>query len=410
MRHLDDSLLRRMLDEPLATTAAEREHVDGCARCSERQGVLGAAAQRAASMLTTPDASIDLAGALRATRARFEAEPVRRSLPGLWARLQINPARTLRPVYASGIAVALMGALLVTGAAQQVVDFFAPTQVAPVSINARDVGSLVKGLPDLSRYGTMTITSRPAISIVSSAKEASDSTGLKFLGVGTLPTEVKGTPRFRLLTQGVGSFVFSTEQARLSAVAAGGSLPRLPSNINGTTLEVSAGPALIVTYGEGAALSQAIDSHVGSLSASPDVVATGAPAGEPSSVAGGGGLGALVAGLPNLVVVQMKAPHVSTNGGVSLKELEDAILAMPGVSQQLKDAVHAIGDPASTLPVPVPSGANSQRVEVQGVTGLAIGDSTGIGSVVVWVKGGMVYAVAGTLKEADVLSTARSLH
>lgn len=396
MRHLNDSVLRRMLDEPLAVTAAELGHIDGCARCQARQGLLAEAAGRAAAMLAAPEAELDLPAALRATRARLGASAPVQAAPSVFARLQINPARTLRPVFASGLAAVLVAAMLVTGAAQQVVDFFAPTQVAPVSINPRDVGSLVRGLPDLSRYGTMTITSRSALTLVSGSDEAAAQAGLKFLTVGALPASVKGAPRYRVLTQGAGTFVFSTEQARQSALAAGNTLPALPARIDGTTLEVTAGPALVLTYGEGSALSQAIDSHAAN--------GTRMPEGSSEN------LGAVMSGLPSLVVVQMKAPHVSTSGGVSLRELEDAILAMPGVTPELRDAVRAIGDPASTLPIPVPSGATSQTVDVQGVKGISIGDSTGIGSIVVWVKGGMVYAVAGTLKEADVLSTARSLH
>jgi hypothetical protein len=49
-------------------------------------------------------------------------------------------------------------------------------------------------------------------------------------------------------------------------------------------------------------------------------------------------------------------------------------------------------------------------VRVAGVDGFVIGDSTGIGSIVVWQRDGIVHAVAGALTEDEVLSVADSLH
>jgi hypothetical protein len=43
------------------------------------------------------------------------------------------------------------------------------------------------------------------------------------------------------------------------------------------------------------------------------------------------------------------------------------------------------------------------------VQGLAIGDETGIGSAIVWTKGGTLYAVGGTLAQSAVLAIANDL-
>jgi hypothetical protein len=40
---------------------------------------------------------------------------------------------------------------------------------------------------------------------------------------------------------------------------------------------------------------------------------------------------------------------------------------------------------------------------------VAIGDSSGLGSALIWVKDGVVYAVGGTLTENQVLQVANSL-
>src|SRR2546429_502850 len=70
----------------------------------------------------------------------------------------------------------------------------------------------------------------------------------------------------------------------------------------------------------------------------------------------------------------------------------------------------AIGDPSSTLPVPVPAElAVSHPVTVQGVQGLFIGDNTGIAGAVIWQKDGMMFEVIGSFNESQALAIANSM-
>ena len=72
-------------------------------------------------------------------------------------------------------------------------------------------------------------------------------------------------------------------------------------------------------------------------------------------------------------------------------------------------AIKAIGDPTHTLPIPVPVGyATSSDVTVQGVQGVALGDNTGAGAAVVWIKG-HVFFVGGSLKQSEILTIANQL-
>ena len=41
--------------------------------------------------------------------------------------------------------------------------------------------------------------------------------------------------------------------------------------------------------------------------------------------------------------------------------------------------------------------------------GLLLGDATGLGSVVMWQKGGVVYVVGGQVKDSEALDVANSL-
>src|SRR5262249_58487891 len=93
-----------------------------------------------------------------------------------------------------------------------------------------------------------------------------------------------------------------------------------------------------------------------------------------------------------------------SSSGVTGKALEDYLLAQPGISPQLAADIRAIGDPTTTLPIPVPvQYATSSKVTVQGVQGVALGDNTGVGAAVVWIKND-VYFVGGSLKQSDILS------
>jgi len=163
-------------------------------------------------------------------------------------------------------------------------------------------------------------------------------------------------------------FVVSARSGRSAAV--------IPAGLNGTSVTVTGGPAMVAVYGGGSATS-----------------------GEQ-----------VAANPPSLVIAEGVRPTASTNGA-TLQQLEDFLVAQPDVSPQLAAEIRAIGDPASTLPIPVITGLmTSQTISIDGVQGVVTGDSTGLGSAVIWEKDGVVYAVGGLLSQNEVVDIARSLH
>ena len=105
----------------------------------------------------------------------------------------------------------------------------------------------------------------------------------------------------------------------------------------------------------------------------------------------------------------VQAPTVSSDG-VTVDQLRAYLLSQPGISPQLAAAIRAIGDPSSTLPVPVPAElAISHPVTVQGVQGLFVGDNTGIAGAVIWQKDGMMFEVIGSFNESQALAIANSM-
>ena len=88
--------------------------------------------------------------------------------------------------------------------------------------------------------------------------------------------------------------------------------------------------------------------------------------------------------------------------------MESYLLAQPGISPSLAAAIKAMGDPTSTLPIPVPiNKAVSQNVTLtDGTHAVVIGDSTGLIGGIIWEKGGIVYGVGGSLTQSQLISVA----
>jgi hypothetical protein len=242
----------------------------------------------------------------------------------------------------------------------------------------------------------MTQSAPPTAQQVASAAAAAAATGLVVHAPASLPAGVPTNVTYTVLSQGTASFTFSAAKAQAAAAATGKTLPPMPAGLDGSTLQVTIGPAVVATYGgtmgiggEGTRLR---GRHAGIKG-----VATGRAAEHPEG------------NMPSLVVAEAAQPRI-TSTGATVKEIEDYLLAQPGVSPQLAAEIKAIGDPTTALPIPVPvERATAQTVQVQGVSGLAVGDNTGIGSGVIWEKDGVVYGVAGALPESQILAIANSL-
>jgi hypothetical protein len=273
-------------------------------------------------------------------------------------------------IFALAAAVAAI-ALLATGLAQDT-NFFAPNSVTPVPVTVADLQSLSQ----LSAYGSMTWTQQPQVQVVNSAAEAQRVSGLHVPAVGKLPDGVSTTVTYAATTRAVAVFTFDAAKAAAEAAKTGKALPRIPAGMDGAQLTVTVGPAVAEIFG---------------------------------NLKAGSATDPTQADLPQLIVGESSAP-VASSSHVTVKQLENYLLAQPGVSPQLAAAIRAIGDPSTTLPIPIPiQFATSSRVQVQGVTGVALGDNTGLGSAVVWVKNGVVFGVAGTLKLSAVLDVANQL-
>jgi hypothetical protein len=405
VRHLSDGTLRRLCDEPLALSATEREHYMACDACRAREAAIAAAARQVAHGLATPPVRVDTARAFTTLQRRLDAAetaPARLARPRWYERImtmmRVEQKRLVKPVGGVVAAAAVVGALALTPAgsfAQSLLTVFEPQQIAVIPVTKADMTQL-RNLPDLSSYGTMAQGARPGMNVVSTAAAAQAATGLQLRTLASLPAGVPSSASYAVMSQGTASFTFSAAKARTAASRTGQPLPAMPASLDGSTLQMTVGPAVVTTYGGD--MTRALGAVGGLHGRNPVRIAKHAVAAEATS-----------GDLPSLAVIQAAAPRL-TSTGASVQDIENYLLAQPGISPQLAAEIRSIGDPSATLPLPIPvDKATAQAVQVDGVSGWAIGDNTGIGSAVVWVKNHQVYAVAGPLAENQVLAAANSL-
>jgi hypothetical protein len=363
--HLTDGTLRRMVDDP-DVARADRAHLDECADCQARLKSIADDARSIATLLAVPDARVDVAAAFR----RVASAPAAQPRFGFRFAMPVRPSRTLALAFAAALAgIALLAGVIARDASLN----YTPNSVTPVPVTVADM----EALSQLGEYGTVAWTQKPSLQVVTSASDAAAvAGGLQPPTVSNLPKGLPNTVTYAAMPQAVAVFTFSADKAAAAAAAHGKALPALPRGMDGAKLTVTVGPAVGEIFGN---LQQPTGSDLSQ------------------------------ANVPALIVGVSSAP-TATSTQVTVKQMEGYLLSLPGISDQLKAAIKAIGDPSTTLPIPIPVGyATSTTVTVQGVKGVALGDNTGVGSAVIWEKNHLVYAVAGSIKQSDALNIANNL-
>ncbi len=362
MKHIDTGTLRRALDEPGALLGSGRRHLDGCVACRRRSTALAAQADAAAAALgRTPEG----------IRVPFSAVPV----PVRVARLPV----ALWSACAAAALIVLFAATPLRTFARDFLAIFEPRQFVALPISSADSRE-IKALPDLGKYGMMrdVVPQHRAL-----AFDAAHAALLARMPV-SVPAFVplgSGTPEYRVISRGTTTFTFSRAKAEAAAAVAGRALPAMPPGMDGSTLAVTVGPVVMAVYGTAAERNferrhRARDDGDG---------------------------------WPKLLVAQMPAPTLSSNG-VSAATLLAYLAAQPGLPPAVAAELRAIGDPTSTLPIPIPiDRMRAAAVSVQGSRALVVGDNTGVGAGVIWQSRGYVYGVAGTLPVRAIIAIANSL-
>lgn len=353
MRHPNEGLLRRLVDEPAGVPDDDRAHVAGCARCRRDLESVRADAQRIDAALASPVAvDTDVAWA-RLTSAG--PAPVRQVTRTRW-----------RPAVRRPLVAALSAVVLVSGAgvaaANDWLPIFRTQQVDPVAVGSTD---LVR-LPDLSAYGDLQITDQPKPEQVADAATARQRTGLTVPEVGELPSGVTGKPSYQAAGVAAATFTFSADKAAQAAAADGELLPPPPPGVDGSRLRLQAGPGVAAIWSQ-------------------------------------------PTGVPTLVVARVVAPTVDSSG-VPFETVRDYLLSLPGLPAGLADQLRTLSQDGGTLPLPVPADlVTSSTADVDGADATVLASRSGLFAGVVWVQDGVMTGVAGTLSAEELLAVARGL-
>ena len=223
---------------------------------------------------------------------------------------------------------AVAAVVLATGvaAAAALTSVYAPTRVAPVPVSRSDVqaienltGLAVAQLPgDLpptgSRqlaFGELSWRTAGQPQQVSSIARASALTHLAYSAPATLPAGVGSPSSVEVQPQVTVTVVFGRKAG--------------PS-IAGSTLEVTGGPAMLVMYG----------SRSGRLA------------------------------LPTLAIAVGQRPTASSTGATA-SQLERFLLSRGGLPSGLAHELRLLGNPSTTLPVPVLPGMTARQLKIGGV-------------------------------------------
>jgi len=344
-----------MVDEPVAVSRADRAHVSTCPECSARLAGVNLDRQAVGQLLAHDAVQPDLVRARQRLNGRLQVGRSR------WPRPAIGIATNLRWLWGVGLAAMVAGALAFTPA-PNLFTIFQPQQVTTISVLPGEL----RTLPNLRQFGYVHFAPNLQARQFSSLGAAQTDAGFHVRQPASVPAWVPRQTAYQVLPAETSSISFSRSKAAAFAMRHGERLPAMPSAINGTTISLHTHAAVITVYGRRQ-------------------------------------------DIPSLVVGQTTAPTIASSGA-SLRTIETYLLRVPGISKQLVRQIESIGNPATTLPIPIPvNWAYAQHVTVQGHQAVLVGDNTGVASIVVWEDHGVIYGVAGALTQGQVLQIANSL-
>ena len=369
MRHVPEGTLRRLVDEPLAVADGDANHVAHCDRCSTRGELVAKDSAAVAAVVSRPQPVPDIDAAWsRFQGAQAAPSPSERALRRFHAR------RSWRLVGLPVPSTAVLGAcallVLAAGAAGLITTFSSPARVAPtqavpagfqaIADAAGIEGSgIIGGFPTPAGslqlpFGAVRWTSAGRAHNVASIAVADAATGMDLRLPAVLPAGVDSLQNILVQPQVTATITFNS--------SAGPTLA-------GTSLAVTAGPAVLVEYG----------SSLASL------------------------------GLPSLATFAMRRP-VASSMVASSARLEAFVLSRPGLPAGLAQEIRLLGDLRTSLPVQMPPGANVTQVDVGGSPGVLVTEGSGAASGVIWEdRGGVVHAALGLLDQEDILNVANQL-
>ena len=354
--------------DPVRRRVLER-HLPECPRCQAQLEAVRANALIVARRLEVLVPSAGFPISAESAEAPVPAVPqlaFRRQLQGVIIMLIRSLAPWQRATAAAALTVLLLAALVTLPAGRALaIDFLNLFRVQRFAVVTVDPRQPFDPLAHLERLGTVHVPSRVEETTVGSLDAATAQAGIPVRHPSVLPAGFATTPRITLLPASEATFTIDRQKAEryLQSVGANRSVP---PHLDGARLVLRVPAAVLLTY-EGR-------------------------------------------GQPPLVVAQLASPTVTVEGRVSLAEVREFLLGVPGLPEDTRAQLRAMNDWMITLPVPVPRDRAAWReIMLNGVPALIIADNTALAGGLIWQRDGIVTAIAGPLSERQLLDVAQSL-
>ena len=393
---------RAWLDkESHAPISGEEEHLNECPACQRLVAELREDAADVHDLLSLLALThLPAAAKVAVARERLDWRLARRERPSppiplrplepilmLLSRVS-TPWRVAGSAIAAAVALALLIAFTPEGnsvavaflaqfRSQEVTGIYVtPQSQAEIMKTLSALGNLGKietpGAPGQARPGAAARAAESQVKTGVSLAEAAQTIGLPKLltpDPALLPAGVDRTPTVRVMPGQQLKFTFDKKKAQAYLQSTGQANVNLPDKFDGASLVVSVPPAALLEYGSS----------------------------QPNKA--------------ELIIGEAGEVEVNTQGNVSIDEMRDFLLGLPGLPQTVVDDLKGIKNWSNTLPIPVPLGkATWQPVTINGSQGLVLWDNSGVGSAAIWSANGHLYGVAGSLKATDLTNLANSLH
>jgi hypothetical protein len=383
-----ENMLRAYHDGELS--GAERgeveSHLSNCAQCREQLGQIAEMADRVQGRLHALDASnAEVTADAHVALARFQARHAGdEERTGILARLF---ARRWRFAWAAGAVAAILAVSLAfpsgRSLAQRILATLRVEKVQPIRL---DTSSFDANRPLQQMLGQLISDKMVVVTDEKSQKAATLSNASQLAGISVrIPSGLTGDQQF--VVQGKHAFQMTIDRARLQEILDEAGHPDLllPATIDGETVSFQVPRGVQVQYGEcpGAAM-----------------VAEGQENKAPQA-------------FDCTVLLEVPSPMVNVPADLNLQQLAEIGLQLAGMSAVQARKFCQTVDWKSTLVLPIPPFVRSyETVTVDGVQGtlMTSGNRRGPASVLVWVKDGIIYCLAGPGNSSDTIALANSLN
>ena len=281
--------------------------------------------------VSEPEKTPDTIHQMTSTRSQTKKAPTqvlpsRKIAPQKWYQTRRN---WLLAAIAAGLVALLLlpnsGAL-----ANQLLSLFRVQQFQPVQVTKQDVQTLSsRPIPTFQDMGTLQIQSNSLQTQDNLTQaQAAQMVNFSILVPQTLPQGISGTPDFSVIGAGHGTFTFSASKAHAFFVKNGYGKVNIPANLDGATFDVTTTAGVVIAYGNQTTT--------------------------------------------QFMIVEFPSPVVNAIGNASLQELRDVALSVPGLPSQLVTQLRQIDLNSGVVPLPIPSGIDSQSITVHGTQGLLL--------------------------------------